>query len=132
LLKELTNKFHIVHSPRSHGYFGHSRFPFEKLRVLGFNICLGTDSLASNDSLSLFAEMRAFQRSEPGISPDKILEMVTVNPALALHQEKALGRIRPGFQADLIAVPCSGIDNLFEQIVAFDGPVDWMMVNGKM
>ena len=134
LLKELTRKFHIVHAPRSHGYFGHSRFPFEKLRALGFNICLGTDSLASNESLSLFAEMRAFQRNEPGISPDKVLEMATVNAGLALDQSRhggKLGRIRAGFQADLIAVPCSGGSNLFEQIVAFDGPVDWMLLDGK-
>jgi len=134
LLKELTSKFHIVHSPRSHDYFGHSRFPFEKLRALGFNICLGTDSLASNESLSLFGEMRAFQRSEPGISPDKVLEMATVNAGLALDQSPhggKLGRIRAGFRADLIAVPCSGTDNLFEQILAFDGPVDWMLLDGK-
>ena len=131
LLEELTSKFHVVHSPRSHNYFGHSPFPFKKLRVLGFNICLGTDSLASNESLSLFAEMRTFQRNEPGISPDKILEMVTVNAAQALHQDNALGQIRAGFRADLIAVPRSGDGNIFEQIVAFDGPVDWMMVNGR-
>jgi cytosine/adenosine deaminase-related metal-dependent hydrolase len=134
LLEELTNKFHVVHSPRSHDYFGHSRFHFEKLRALGFNICLGTDSLASNESLSLFAEMRAFQGSEPDISPDKLLEMATVNPGLALDQSghgRKLGRIRAGFQADLIAVPCSGDGTLFEQIVAFDGPVDWMLLDGK-
>jgi len=131
LLEELTSKFHVVHSPRSHNYFGHSPFPFKKLRVLGFNICLGTDSLASNESLSLFAEMRTFQRNEPGISPDKILEMVTVNAAQALHQGNALGQIRAGFRADLIAVPRSGDGNIFEQIVAFDEPVDWMMVNGR-
>jgi imidazolonepropionase-like amidohydrolase len=75
--------------------------------------------------------MRAFQRSEPGISPDKLFEMITINAALALHQENSLGRIRPGFQADLIAVPCSGNGNLFEQIVAFDGPVAWMLLDGK-
>jgi cytosine/adenosine deaminase-related metal-dependent hydrolase len=131
LLERSNRRFHIVHSPRSHDYFGHSRFAFEKLRALGFNICLGTDSLASNENLSLFAEMRAFQRDEPGISPDKVLEMVTVNPALALHHENVFGWIRPGFQADLIAVPCSGDGNLFEQIVAFDGPVDWMLLDGK-
>ena len=131
LLEELTSKFHVVHSPRSHNYFGHSPFPFKKLRVLGFNICLGTDSLASNESLSLFAEMRTFQRNEPGISPDKILEMVTVNAAQALHQGNALGQIRAGFRADLIATPRSGDGNIFEQIVAFDGSVDWMMVNGR-
>ena len=124
-----------MHSPRSHHYFAHSRFPFERLRALGFNICLATDSLASNESLSLFAEMRAFQGNEPGLSPDKIFEMVTVNPALALHQSRhggTLGRIRSGFQADLISIPCSGGANLFEEIVAFDGPIDWMMVNGRM
>jgi cytosine/adenosine deaminase-related metal-dependent hydrolase len=132
LLKELTNKFHVVHCPRSHDYFGHSRFRFEKLRGLAFNICLGTDSLASNEDLSLFAEMRAFQRSEAGISPDKILELVTVNAARSLHQENALGRIRPGFRADLIAIPYGGHADLFEQIVAFAGPIDWMTVNGRM
>jgi len=132
LLETAKRKFHVVHSPRSHVYFGHSRFPFKKLCALRFNICLGTDSLASNENLSLFAEMRAFQRSEPGISPDKILEMVTVNAALALHQENALGRIRPGFQTDLVAIPCNGGGNLFEEILAFDGPVNWMMVNGRM
>jgi aminodeoxyfutalosine deaminase len=134
LLKELTSKFHIVHSPRSHEYFGHSCFPFARLHALGFNICLGTDSLASNESLSSFDEMRAFQRSEPGISPDKVLEMATVNAGLALGQSShggKLGRIRAGFQADLIAVPCSGTDNLFEQIVAFDGLVEWMLLDGK-
>jgi aminodeoxyfutalosine deaminase len=132
LLVSAPEKFHVVYSPRSHDYFGHSRFPFKKLVRLGFNICLGTDSLASNENLNLFAEMRAFQNAEPGISPDKILQMVTVNPAMALHEENALGRIRPGFQADFISIPCSGSANLFEQIVEFDGPVDWMMVSGKM
>src|SRR6266480_1768349 len=132
LLERSKRQFHVVHSPRSHAYFKHSRFPFERLHSLGFNICLGTDSLASNDSLSLFAEMRAFQRSEPGISPDEILKMVTVNPAMALHQENTLGRIQPGFCADLIAIQCSERDNLFEHIVQFDGSIDWIMVNGKM
>jgi cytosine/adenosine deaminase-related metal-dependent hydrolase len=132
LLKELRGKFHVVHSPRSHDYFEHSRFLFEKLRALGFNICLGTDSLASNENLSLFAEMLAFQRSDPGISPDQILEMVTVNGARALRQRETLGRIRPGFRADFVAVPCRGSADVFEEIVAFDGPIDWIMVDGRM
>ena len=132
LLERSERRFHVVHSPRSHDYFNHSRFPFEKLRALGFNICLGTDSLASNDSLSLFDEMRAFRRSEPGISPDKILKMVTVNPARALRQENTLGRIRRGFRADLLAVRCNERDTPFEQILEFDGSVDWIMVNGKL
>ena len=132
LLERSTRQFHIVNCPRSHDYFKHSHFPFERLRSLGFNICLGTDSLASNEDLSLFAEMRAFQRREPAISPEEIVKMVTINPAMALHQEKMIGRIRPGFCADLVAVQCSEHDKPFEQIVGFDGSIDWIMVNGKM
>jgi cytosine/adenosine deaminase-related metal-dependent hydrolase len=131
LLKNLERKPHIVHSPRSHDYFGHSRFPFEKLRTLGFNVCLGTDSLASNEDLSLFAEMRAFQKEFPGVPPEEILQMVTVNPARALRHENALGRIRSGCRADLISIPCSGTGDVLEEIIAFEGAVDWMLLNGK-
>src|SRR5881275_3300614 len=131
LLEKMRTKFHVAHSPRSHDYFGHSPFQSERLGRLGFNICLGTDSLASNESLSLFAEMRAFQRSEPESSPEKIFEMVTVNPASALRQQNTLGRIRPGFRADLIAIPCREGRDLFGEIVAFDGEVDWIMANGR-
>ena len=132
LLEKMRTKFHVVHSPRSHQYFDHSRFPFKLLHQLGLNISLGTDSLASNESLSLFAEMRAFQRSEPERSPEEIFEMITVNPASALCQQNTLGRIRRGFRGDLIALPCSEDRNLFEEIVAFDGEINWMMINGKM
>ena len=123
LLEKSTPKFHIVHCPRSHNYFGHSPFAFDRLRSLGFNICLGTDSLASNESLSLFAEMRAFQKEFPSVSAQEILQMATVNPARALRRENALGQIRPGFEADLIAVPCSTATDVFGQILAFDGAV---------
>jgi len=132
LLERSNSKFHVVHCPRSHNYFGHSPFAFDRLRSFGSNICLGTDSLASNESLSLFAEMRAFQKEFPSVSPEEILEMVTVNPARALRCENALGQIRPDFEADLIAVPCSGSTDIFEQIFAFDAPVSWAMVNGNM
>ena len=132
LLEKSAPKFHIVHCPRSHNYFGHSPFAFERLRSIGFNVCLGTDSLASNESLSLFDEMRAFQKNFPGVSPEEILRMVTVNPARALRQEDGLGRIRPGFEADLVAVPCPGSTDVFEQIISCNAAVSWSMVNGKM
>jgi cytosine/adenosine deaminase-related metal-dependent hydrolase len=132
LLAKSAGKFHVVHSPRSHGYFAHSRFTFERLRALGLNIVLGTDSLASNDDLSLFAEMRAFQKNEPRTSPEEILSMVTVNPARALRQEDALGEIRPGSRADFISLPCASSTRLFEEIIAFDRPVEWTMLDGKI
>jgi cytosine/adenosine deaminase-related metal-dependent hydrolase len=131
LLEKMKTSIHVVHSPRSHRYFGHTQFPFRRLKEIGLNICLGTDSLASNESLSLFAEMRAFQHVEPESSPEQIFKMVTVNAALALRQQNKLGQIRPGFRADLVAIPCNERDDLFDQIIAFDGNVDWMMVDGR-
>jgi cytosine/adenosine deaminase-related metal-dependent hydrolase len=122
---------HIVHCPRSHAYFGHSPFQFQKLREAGFNICLGTDSLASNDDLNLFAEMRAFQHNEPSVSPREVLEMVTVNAASALSQRDRLGRIVNGFVADLIAIPCAGSRTVFEEVLTFDETIGWMMIAGK-
>jgi cytosine/adenosine deaminase-related metal-dependent hydrolase len=131
LLRKMKTKFHVVHSPRSHDYFDHRRFSFERLHAIGFNVCLGTDSLASNESLSLFEEMRAFQRNEPAISAERVLEMVTVNSASALRQQNSLGRIRPGFRADLIAIPRTERGDVFAEIVAFEGEINWMMVGGK-
>jgi cytosine/adenosine deaminase-related metal-dependent hydrolase len=132
LLERSNPKFQIAHCPRSHNYFSHGPFAFERLRSFGFNICLGTDSLASNESLSLFAEMRAFQKKFPGVSAREIFQMVTVNPACALRQENALGQIRPGFRTDLIAIPCSTSTDIFEQIIAYHAPVSWSMVNGEV
>ena len=124
--------FSVVHCPRSHEYFRHSPFQFPRLCELGFNICLGTDSLASNDDLSLFAEMRAFQKEFSGVAPEEILKMVTQNPARALRQENALGKIRTGFAADLIALPIARSTSLFDEIVAFDEPATWSMISGRI
>lgn len=124
-------RFHIAHCPRSHAYFQHAPFVYRQLRRLGFNISLGTDSLASNADLSLFAEMREFQRQQPSVSAREMLEMITVNPAAALRQGDALGRIRAGFAADLLGVPSAGAaDEVFENIVVHRGEVSWSMVGG--
>ncbi|HEY4285233.1 MAG TPA: amidohydrolase family protein [Chthoniobacterales bacterium] len=130
LLEQMETKFHIVHCPRSCLYFNHARFAFERLRQLGFNISLGTDSLASNDNLNLFEEMRQFREKYPGISCREIVEMVTVNPARALDQETSLGRISEGYYADLIALNDLGDEELFTKVVGLEGPVHWSMVGG--
>ena len=130
---ERAPKFHIVHCPRSHAYFGHAPFALRKLRELGFNICVCTDSLASNEDLSLFAELRQLARNEPSLSPRELLEMVTTRAAAALHQEHAIGRIAPGYLADLIAIPFTGkADDAFENAVECTAKTEWRMVNGEL
>jgi cytosine/adenosine deaminase-related metal-dependent hydrolase len=130
LLSKSPIKFHVVHCPRSHAFFGHTPFPFQRLRDLGFNICFGTDSLASNSDLSLFAEMREFRRRFSNVAPEETLSMVTVRAARALGRESSLGRIRAGCWADLIAIPCEKEGDVFEQIIAFKDSVPWSMIDG--
>ena len=125
-------KFHIAHCPRSHTFLGHAPFALGRLRALGFNICLGTDSLASNSSLSLFAEMRELLRKEGGLSPREALEMATLNGAAAIGHRNQLGCIRVGACADLIALPLRPSTDVFESIIAFDDAVSWMMADSEI
>ena len=124
---------HVVHCPASHRYFAHRDFPLERLRGIGLNVCLGTDSLASTDTLSLFDEMRRVCENHPSIPPVEVLEMATVNPARALRRPRDLGCIVPKARADLIAIPIApDCESLFEEIIDFGGRVPWMMVNGQI
>jgi cytosine/adenosine deaminase-related metal-dependent hydrolase len=128
-----TTPLHVVHCPASHRYFGHQPFPMERLRQIGINVSLGTDSLASADSLSMFAEMRHVRDNHPSVSPLDTLKMATVNPARALRRPNDLGCIFPKARADLIALPIAPDgDSLFEEIIDFGQRVDWMMVNGQL
>jgi cytosine/adenosine deaminase-related metal-dependent hydrolase len=121
----------IVHCPGSHQYFGHAPFPLARLRDAGVNICLGTDSLASTDTLSLFDEMRKLAQNQPQLRADEIVAMATANGAQALGI--AAGRLQAGALADLIALPFSGEGNrVHEAILAHHEPVTWMMVNGQV
>lgn len=125
-------RFHIAHCPRSARYFRHRPFALQRLLDLEFNVCLGTDSLASNSSLSLFAEMRALRHGHPSLDPEKILRMATINGAHALGLRSCLGKIRAGCYADLIAVPIEPGKETYEQIIEFDQEVAWMMLNGQL
>ncbi len=125
-------RFQIAHCPRSSRYFRHTPFALAKLRALGFNICLGTDSLASNSSLSLFSEMRAVRAAHPDLAAREILEMATINGARALGQSNQLGRIAPGHFADLIALPFTGsAAEVYDEIIAWREPVAWMLAGGN-
>ena len=129
MLRHLRRKFHVVHCPRNHAYFRHSRFPFAQLRRLGFNIALGTDSLASNDDLNLFAEMRQFRNAFSDVRPSEILEMVTTNAARAIGCKGSLGVIRAGARADLIALPSTSTHDFAAEIMDFTGR-PWLMLDG--
>jgi cytosine/adenosine deaminase-related metal-dependent hydrolase len=123
----------IVHCPSSHRYFRHTRFAWDRLQQIGINLCVGTDSLASCDSLSLLSELRLLKSYEPQLSSEELLQCVTRRPARALRREGSLGVIKAGALADLIAVPVSGtIEDVHDQIVYHSRSIPWMMIDGKI
>ena len=89
----------VVFCPRTHRFFGHSKYPLEKLRKRNINVAVGTDSRASNPDLDLFEELKLIADSFPGIGIGQILKMGTFNGAKALGCERKLGSISIGKEA---------------------------------
>jgi cytosine/adenosine deaminase-related metal-dependent hydrolase len=91
----------VVYCPRSHSFFGHKNHPIRQLLDYGINVALGTDSLASNHSLSILDEMRHLFANRKDISPREIFLAATVNGARALGFGGILGCLEPGCLADM-------------------------------
>lgn len=121
---------HIVHCPKCHDFFKHRRFPLEQLRATGCNICIGTDSLASNDTLDLRAEIRLAHMVYPQISSREWLAMVTLNPAKALNLPNRVGAIKVGAWADLTAFYLPEKTDPYDAVIRSTEIPDFMMVNG--
>lgn len=128
----------VVHCPRSHGWFGHARFDYERLAKAGLNICLGTDSLASAGGdgetvvLDMFAEMQEFSRNHPNLMSEDILQMATANGAAAMRFENELGQIKDGFMANMTMIPFDGtLSEVPEMILQHRGPVEMLMIAGR-
>lgn len=121
---------HVVHCPKCHAYFGHARFPLERLRAAGCTISLGTDSLASNDTLDLRAEIRQARWAFGDIPQMHWLHMVTVNPAKAIGLEGKLGVIRPGALADLVAFPWPEVSDPAESVIQSRDEPAFFMIHG--
>ncbi|MBI3032982.1 amidohydrolase [Candidatus Woesearchaeota archaeon] len=78
---------------------------FENNVVVG----LGTDSVASNNNMNLFEEMKVtgllhkYHRWQPScITNQQIIDMATINGAKALSLDKEIGSIEVGKKADII------------------------------
>lgn len=78
--------------PRSNAYITGGKPPVELLRRHGAQIALGTDSAASNDSLSLLDEMKTFE----GIPLEELLQWATLNGAEALRIDSWCGSFEKG------------------------------------
>ncbi|WP_127494078.1 amidohydrolase [Paenibacillus glycanilyticus] len=88
---------------------GVARVP-ELLRA-GVTVSLGTDSVASNNNLDLFKEIKFAALLHKGISGDptvipamEALRMGTVYGARSIWQEGSIGQLAEGMKADFIAI----------------------------
>jgi 5-methylthioadenosine/S-adenosylhomocysteine deaminase len=139
---------HVVHCPQSNMKLaGGGVMPLLEMRERGINVALGTDSVASNNSLDLFREMHVAALLHKHhywdgrvADAQTVLDMATRNGAKALGRND-LGVIAPGMRADLIALDASASQLaplLPERIVSHlvysaDGSlVRDVMVDGKL
>ncbi|MBE0499871.1 MAG: amidohydrolase family protein [Desulfuromonadales bacterium] len=95
----------VVLCPRSNEQLGTGVAPVEQFICRGVRLALGTDSLASNDSLSIWAEMEAAQRIYAGLlSPAQIVAMATINGADAIGLAGEIGALQPGSGAHFLVL----------------------------
>jgi cytosine/adenosine deaminase-related metal-dependent hydrolase len=121
-----------VFCPRSNRNLGSGVPQIDLALSLGIKCALGTDSLASNTDLNLFAEAAFTLASHPSIDPQRVIEMITINPARALGRKGGPGSIEPGAEAHILAVAVpSGVEesNLCEALVQSGKEGTWTWIN---
>jgi cytosine/adenosine deaminase-related metal-dependent hydrolase len=99
--------------PRSNYYLRLNYAPWTLFKQSGLLLCLGTDSLASNQDLNLFKEM-VFLYEKNAFSASELLEMSTWKGSIALGQGHKFGTMFPGAWAELIFLPLEGSFGLKE------------------
>jgi cytosine/adenosine deaminase-related metal-dependent hydrolase len=124
----------IVLCPRSNDRLDVGRAPVHLFRKLGIPLALGTDSLASNDSLSLWDEMRALLRYYPDdFTPEEALTMGTLGGARAIGRSDEAGSLQPGKRGDLLLLePLAGSfkDDLYAGIL-YNSRIKGIWVGGS-
>jgi len=98
-----------------------ARSNIKRLADAGVPIVAGTDAPLVRYGGGLHDELRELERA--GLAPAAILRIATVNNAAYLGHARDIGRVAPGFRADLVLVP----DNPLERLDALRHP-RWTMV----
>lgn len=99
----------VAHNPVSNQKLGSGYADVRVMSEAGVNVALGTDSVASNNNLDMFEEMKAAAimaknlRNDPtAVTAHQALLMATVNGAEAQGRQSECGTIETGKDADLI------------------------------
>lgn len=124
----------LVHCPRSNLWLsGETLTDLRQYEAAGIPVGLGTDSRLSAPDLDLRAEGRV-ARSCHGLSAQETFELMTSGSARAIKQAQLLGRLAPGYAADLVLWhhPASGIDDPWEAWLSPETQVEMVVINGRI
>lgn len=112
-------KPNVIHCPESNMKLASGACPVEKLKKIGINVALGTDSVASNNDLDMISEMRSAAflsklstRNPESLSAQEAISMATINGAKALGLDHIIGSLSAGKAADFIAINLDEIETL--------------------
>ena len=86
--------------------------PQQRNRKNGLKILLGTDSLSSNDILSMVEEIKCIQGHFPHIPLEEILTWSTLNGAQALGKEELFGSLTPGKTPGVVLIDNIDFENM--------------------
>ena len=99
-------KVNVALNPMSNMKLGNGFAPVQKMLDNGINICMGTDSAASNNSLNLFSDMnhtalihKGTAENAQSVTAFDVYKAATMNGAKALNINS--GKIEVGKNADL-------------------------------
>lgn len=108
----------IVSCPRSNRWVGAGDPPLDDFYASGATVAFGTDSLASVESLDMFAELAA-ARAVSSVPDATLLESATRGGAIALGLGASHGRLAPGLRGPLLAVRVpAGVTDVEEYLVS--------------
>ncbi len=88
--------------PLSNLFIHNTLPPIPVMRESGIPICVGTDSLSSNDQLCMVAELFCLQEAFPEVPMGELLGWACLNGARFLGKEDVLGSIEPGKKPGLV------------------------------
>lgn len=122
----------VIHCPGSHRFFGHRSFPLRELIRADVPVALGTDSLASSDSLSMIRQMKLMKEEFPELGEEDLLKMATVRGAEALGMEKEIGTLEVGKKADIVGIPLLNADADPYGALLLPDEVNFSMIGGQV
>ncbi len=109
----------LVTCARSNVWVGAGLPPVSRFYGEGLRVAVGTDSLASVESLDLFAELAEIRRIAPEVEAARLLDSATRAGAEALGFDTAFGTLAPGKRAVIVAVDLpASVNDVEEYLVS--------------